>query len=92
MYDVSATVTQLAEAHLALLVAVAGLFLVTGVLALRLRTPFDAALVPLVAVVAILSPDVLSYPKDVLRAVSVPLVLVPFVIRRRAPAATPTRP
>ena len=93
VYDLSATVTQLAEAHLALLVAVVGLFLVAGLLALRLRTAVDAALAPLVLVIAILSPDVLSYPKDVLRAVSVPLVLVPFVIRgRRERAGAPTPP
>jgi hypothetical protein len=81
-YDSSANAFQLADAQVALLVATGGLFAVVAVLALRLRTPFAAAFLPLAAVVAVLSPNVLDFPKDLLRAVSVALVLVPFVVTR----------
>ncbi len=91
-YDASADLYQMSIAHLALLLAVAGLFLVAGVVALQLRSPFDAALIPLAVVVALLSTKVLSYPKDLLRAVAVAIILVPFVLsplRGRGEAPTP---
>jgi hypothetical protein len=80
-YDSSAAaVSQLAMAHLVLLAASAGLFLALGLLALRLRSAEQAAFLPLAVVVACVTANVTSYPKDVLRAISVPLVLAPFVV------------
>lgn len=51
-----------------------------GVLALRLRAPTDAVYLVLAAVTACLAPNATTLLRDVLRNVSVPLTLVPFVI------------
>lgn len=79
-YDLDPTRSQLGEATIVVLVAVGGCLALAGLLSLRLRGPVEAAFVPLVVIVACLSPAATVYPRDLLRAVAVTLVLVPFVI------------
>jgi hypothetical protein len=86
-YSVDPTQNQFGEATIIVAVAAAGLLLVCGLLALRLRTPAAAVFLPLVAIVACLSPAATVYERDLLRSISVTLVLVPFVL-----AATPLVP
>jgi hypothetical protein len=87
-YDRSPVAIQLAQGHIVLLACVAGLFLVTGLMALRLRTATAAAFLPLVVVTACLSPLVLAFPKDVLRAISIPLLLIPGAVAAARRAET----
>jgi hypothetical protein len=81
------TSNQLGEATVVVLVALGGLLLVAALLSFRLRGPAEAAFLPLVALVACLSPAATVYERDVLRVTSILVVLVPFVIA--SPAVRP---
>lgn len=47
---------------------------------MRLRTPFDAAFLAFIPIVAALNSVTLLYPKDVLRTLAVPMALWPAVV------------
>ena len=80
-YSPNGSANQLGETTVVLVVALGGLLLVGGLLALRLRNPVQAAFVPLVLLLACLSPAATVNPRDLLRVTSVVVALVPFVVR-----------
>ena len=82
-YSFDPTQNQFGEATIIVAAAVGGLLLVAGLLALRLRGPFEAAFLPLLVLVACLSPTATVYERDLLRSVSVTLLFVPFVLAAR---------
>jgi len=74
---------QLGEVTILIVVAAAGVLLVAGLLALRLRGPVDAVVLPLLVIVACLSPRATVLPRDLLRNIAVAVALVPFVLAAR---------
>ncbi len=82
-YALDPTQNQFGEATVVVVVAAGGLLLVAALAALRLRGPAEAAFLPLAALVACLSPAATIYERDLLRAVSVVVVLVPFMLSAR---------
>ena len=81
-YSTTGSANQLGETTVVLVVALGGLLLVATILALRLRSALDASFVPIVAVLACLSPAATVNPRDLLRVTSVAVALVPFVVSR----------
>ena len=77
---------QMADAHIALLLATGALLAVLAAVALRLRGPADAAFLPLVLILVCVTIAVTGYPKDLLRAAAFALVLAPFLGRSAAAA------
>jgi hypothetical protein len=67
----------------ALLVSVAGVFLLAVVRAVRLRWPLDAIFILMAGLIFCENWWVLLFPKDLMRTVAVPLALLPFVIARK---------
>jgi hypothetical protein len=47
---------------------------------MRLRTPFDAAFLAFIPIVAALNSVTLLYPKDAIRTLAVPMALLPAVV------------
>jgi hypothetical protein len=84
-YAADPTQNQFGEATIVVLLALGGLLLAAFLVALRLRSPAAAIFLPLVALVACLGPVGTVYERDLLRAASVPLVLVPFILAASAP-------
>jgi hypothetical protein len=82
---------QMADAHLGLLLVLAGLLVVLVVLALRLRNPAEAAFVPLFVILLCVTKSVTTYPKDLLRVAALALVLAPFFGRALAPTVARDR-
>jgi hypothetical protein len=79
-YAPGGSLNQLGETAVVLAVALGGLLFVGAVLATRLRNPVQAAYLPLVLIVACLSPAATVNPRDLLRVTSVLVVLVPFAL------------
>ena len=71
---------QIGMVTTALLVSVAGLFVLGLVRAVRLRGPLDAVFIPLAVLVFCANWWVLLFPKDLIRTIALPVVLLPFVI------------
>lgn len=91
-YSPDGNANQLGETTVVLVAALGGLLLVAGLLALRLRNAVQAAFVPLVLLLACLSPAATVNPRDLLRVTSVVVALVPFVAGgAREPAAVGVR-
>jgi hypothetical protein len=65
---------------LPLLVVTAALLLIGSARARRLRTPFDAAFLAFIPIVAALNSLTLLYPKDVIRTLAVPMALLPAAV------------
>lgn len=82
-YAPDPTQNQFGEATIVIVVALTGLLLVTAVLAVRLRGVAEAAYLPMFVIIACLAPIATVYERDLLRNVSVALVLVPFVFAAR---------
>jgi hypothetical protein len=82
-YAADPTRNQIGEASLFVIVALGGLLLVAAAAASRLRDPLDAVFLPLVVLVACLSPAATSNERDILRVTSVVVLLVPFVLLSR---------
>ena len=74
---------QLGQAEVALLMATAGLLAVGIARALRFKSPIDAIYPPFGAMLFGMTWIMLLYPKDLLRMLVVPLVLLPFVLAGR---------
>jgi hypothetical protein len=74
---------QIGEASLFVVVALGGLLLVATVAASRFRDPVDAVFLPLVVLVACLSPAATTNERDILRVTSIVVLLVPFVLLSR---------
>ena len=91
-YSASPNANQLGETTVVLVVALGGLLLVAGLRALRLRTAVDAAFVPIVLVLACLSPAATVNPRDLLRVTSVAVALVPLVLSRAGSEAASAAP
>jgi hypothetical protein len=93
-YSQNPTQNQFGEATIVVVTALGGLLLVAGLLSARLRGPAEAAFLPMLVVIACLSPTATVYERDILRNVSVALVLVPFVLASIAlsPASVRARP
>jgi hypothetical protein len=88
------TFDQVNVGHIGLpLLVVTGTLLVIGsARAIRLRTPFDAAFLAFIPIVAALNPLTLLYPKDAIRSLAVPLALLPAVVlglRKPSPHESP---
>lgn len=81
LYSLDPDTYQMADAHIGVLLVLAGLLAVLGVRALRLRSPVEAAFLPLVLVLACVTTSVTTYPKDLLRVVALALLLAPFFAR-----------
>jgi hypothetical protein len=79
-YSPDGSANQLGETTVVLVVALGGLLLVGTLLALRLRSPIEAAFVPLALLLVCLSPAATVNPRDLLRVTSVIVALVPFVL------------
>jgi hypothetical protein len=79
-YSSDGSANQLGETTVVLVIALGGLLLVAALVSLRLRSPIQASFVPLVLVVACLSPAATVNPRDLLRVTSVVVALVPFVL------------
>jgi hypothetical protein len=91
-YSPDGSTNQLGETSVVLVVALGGLLLVGTLLALRLRTPVEAAFVPLALLLVCLSPAATVNPRDLLRVTSVVVALVPFVLsplRERGSGSAP---
>ena len=71
---------EVQETTVVLVISLGGLLLVGALLATRLRSPVEAAFLPLVVLIACLSPAATTNPRDLLRVTSVLVVLFPFVI------------
>jgi hypothetical protein len=82
-YSPDPTQNQFGEATIVIVAALAGLLLVTAVLAARLRSPAEAAFLPMFVLIVCLSATATMYERDLLRNVSVAIVLVPFVFAAR---------
>jgi hypothetical protein len=82
-YSGDTKTNQLGETDLIVIVAVGGLLLVAALVALRLRGPLDAVFLPLVVLVACLSPAATTNQRDLLRVTSVVVLLTPFVLASR---------
>jgi hypothetical protein len=91
-YSSSPSANQLGETTVVLVAALGALLLVAALLALRLRTEVDAAFVPIVLVLACLSPAATVNPRDLLRVTSVAVVLVPFVVSRAGSGSASAAP
>jgi hypothetical protein len=82
-YSSDPTQNQFGEATIVVVAALGGLLLVAGLLAGRLRSPSDAAFLPLLVIIVCLSATATLYERDLLRNVAVALVLVPFALAAR---------
>lgn len=82
-YSGNTKTNQLGETDLIVIVAVGGLLVVAALVALRLRAPVDAVFLPLVVLVACLSPAATTNQRDLLRVTSVVVLLTPFVLASR---------
>jgi hypothetical protein len=93
-YSLDPTQNQFAEATIVVTAAAGGMLFIAGLLALRFRGPVEAALLPMLVLVACLAPRATVYERDLLRNVAVGLVLVPFVLATKPliPAYEPARP
>ena len=91
LYDQAPDTYQMADAQVALLLVIGTLLAVLAVFALRLRSPVEAAFVPLVVVLACVTRAVTAYPKDLLRASALALALAPFLGRSAALGYAPER-
>jgi len=91
LYSSDPDTYQMADAHIAVLLVLGLLLAIVGVRALRLRSPAEAAVLPLVLLLACLTKSVTEYPKDMLRATALALVLAPFFVRSRAFGDAPER-
>jgi hypothetical protein len=78
LYDLGPDTYQMADAHVGLLLVLAGLLAVLGLRALRLRGPAEAAFLPLALLLACVTRAVTTYPKDLLRTAALALLLAPF--------------
>jgi hypothetical protein len=82
---------QVGSVVVPLLVAAAGLLAVGAGRAAALRTPLDAVYLALTPLVLTLGPLTLLYPKELLRNLAIPLLLLPAVLvtpsRKRSPPA-----
>jgi hypothetical protein len=65
---------------LPLLVLTGALLLIGSARAMRLRTPFDAAFLAFIPIIAALNSVTLLYPKDAIRTLAVPLALLPAAV------------
>ena len=74
---------QLGETDLIVIVALGGLLLVAALVAVRLRGPVDAIILPLLVFVACLSPAATTNQRDLLRVTSIVVLLTPFVLASR---------
>jgi hypothetical protein len=93
-YSADPTQNQFGESTIVIVAAAGGLLLVATLLALRLRGPADAVLLPIVAIIACLSPVATIFERDLLRNVAVAVVLVPLVLAAKPllPAFAPAPP
>lgn len=72
-------VSQIGAAAAPLIAAFGGVLVVGLVVALRMRTPVDPVYVLMTLLIATLGPLGMLFPKDMIREVSIPLVLLPAV-------------
>ena len=72
--------SQLGAPSVAFIAVIGGLTIFAIVRALRLRSPVQAIFLPLVAIDACLSPLGVLYPKDLIRELAIPLLLIPLVL------------
>lgn len=82
-YSSDPTRVQLGETDLIVVVALGGLLLVAGIVALRLRTRFDAVFLPQLVLIACLAPAATVNQRDLLRVTSIVVALTPFVLTAR---------
>jgi hypothetical protein len=82
---------QLGYAAVPLLASVLGILLIASVAALRLRTPIDPIFLLIAAVVLSSTYLTILYPKDLLRTLAIPLVLMPAVFTARDPVSEEVR-
>jgi hypothetical protein len=78
---------QLGYAAVPLLASTLGILLIASVVALRLRTPIDPIFLLIAGVVLSSTYLVILYPKDLLRTMAIPLVLMPAVFAARRTGA-----
>jgi hypothetical protein len=62
------------------LILAGALLLIGSARAMRLRTPFDAAFLAFIPIIAMLNSVTLLYPKDAIRTLAVPMALLPAVV------------
>jgi hypothetical protein len=89
-WDVRIDTTQLGQAAVPLIAAVAIVIIVGTIWALRLRTLVDPAYLVLAGLYACGAASAFQYPKDLIRELALVLLLLPFVLAARpSPQAPP---